>query len=67
MYKDGIILVNGTEEVQKVNLDLTCDIVFACTCDPYIAMLTAEGHVVLITFVGDRLVPTFTQLHKVAH
>ncbi len=65
MYKDGIILLNGTNEIQKINLDLTSDIIFASTADPYVTLLTEEGQVILITFVGDRLIPTLTQLHKV--
>lgn len=64
MFKDGIILLNGTNELQKINLGLSCDIVFAFTADPYVAILTAEGQIVLVVFVGDRLVPTLTQLHK---
>lgn len=56
--------MNGTNEVQKIDLDLTSEIVFASTADPYVTVLTEEGQVVLLTFATDRLVPAFTQLHK---
>lgn len=55
----------GTNEVQRLNLDLTSDVVFASVADPYIALLTEEGQVVIVTLVGDKLVTSLTQLHKV--
>lgn len=65
VYKEGFILLQEAAEVQKVNLNMTSDIVFASTADPYAVLLTEEGQVVLLTFDGSRLVPTLTQLHKV--
>lgn len=51
--------------MQKLNLDLTSDIVFASVADPFISLLTEEGQVVIVTLTEDKLVPTLTQLHKV--
>jgi len=65
--EDGVRLLCGTEEVQRLNLDLTSDIKFATVADPYLCLLTEEGYVVLLTLEGERLITTFTQLHKVCN
>ncbi|CAL8131581.1 unnamed protein product [Orchesella dallaii] len=64
VYKDGIRLLQGSTEVQQLNLDLTSDIVFVSVADPYIGILTEEGQVVLVTLMGEKLQTTLTQLHK---
>jgi len=66
VYKDGVRLISGTEEVQRVNLDMTSDIVFATVVDPYLALLTEQGQVIVLCFVEDRFLTTLTQLHKVS-
>lgn len=63
--KGGLRLLSGLNEVQRLNLDLTSNVVFASIADPYVALLTDEGQVIIVVLTGDRLVPTFTQLHKV--
>jgi len=60
-----VVLLSENEEIQKVDLDLTCDIIYASTSDPYVSLLTEEGQVILLTLVGERLIVNFTQLHKV--
>ena len=67
VYNDGVRLISMTEEVQRVNLDMNSDIVFATVADPYLALLTEQGQVVILFFSEGRLLTNLTQLHKVMH
>ena len=52
--KAGVRLLRGLEQIQHIPLDLGSSVVHASTADPYVALLTEDGQVVLLTLRESR-------------
>ncbi|XP_008551779.2 cleavage and polyadenylation specificity factor subunit 1 [Microplitis demolitor] len=45
----GVRLMQGTNQIQHMPLDLGCPIIYASCADPYVVLLAEDGQVILLT------------------
>ncbi|XP_012280373.1 cleavage and polyadenylation specificity factor subunit 1 isoform X2 [Orussus abietinus] len=50
----GVRLMQGIDQIQHIPMDLGCPIVHASCADPYVAILTEDGQVMLLTLREGR-------------
>ncbi|XP_066599377.1 cleavage and polyadenylation specificity factor subunit 1 [Prorops nasuta] len=50
----GVRLLQGTEQIQHMPMDLGCPIVQASCADPFVTLLTEDGQVILLTLKEGR-------------
>ena len=53
----GVRLMQGIEQIQHMPMDLGCAIIHASCADPYVALLTEDGQVMLLTLREGRGAP----------
>ncbi|KAK6623006.1 hypothetical protein RUM43_008858 [Polyplax serrata] len=52
--KSGVRLLRGLEQIQHIPLDMGSLVVHASSADPYVALLTEDGQVILLTLRESR-------------
>ncbi|XP_015127450.1 cleavage and polyadenylation specificity factor subunit 1 [Diachasma alloeum] len=50
----SVRLLQGSEQIQNIPMDLGCPIVYASCADPYVVILAEDGQVVLLTLKETR-------------
>ncbi|XP_034934002.1 cleavage and polyadenylation specificity factor subunit 1 [Chelonus insularis] len=53
----GVRLLQGTEQIQHMPMDLGCPIIYASAADPYVVLLAEDGQVILLTLREGRSSP----------
>ncbi|KAG8038870.1 hypothetical protein G9C98_003177 [Cotesia typhae] len=53
----GVRLMQGTNQIQHMPLDLGCPIIYASCADPYVVLLAEDGQVILLTLREVRGLP----------